>query len=65
MNNMPSSTTRQDAPVDTSPSPAYGQTAAPLPSERLLQGRKSLDISHNGMVYKLQTTKLGKLILTK
>jgi hemin uptake protein HemP len=65
MNNMPSSTSRQDSPVDLNPSPAYAQTTAPLPSERLLQGRKSLDISHNGMVYKLQTTKLGKLILTK
>ena len=38
---------------------------APLPSEQLLQGRKAVEISHNGAVYRLQATKLGKLILTK
>jgi hemin uptake protein HemP len=31
----------------------------------LLQGSRSVEISHNGSVYRLQTTKLGKLILTK
>ena len=40
-------------------------TAAPLPSDQLLQGRKAIEISHNGSVYRLQATKLGKLILTK
>ncbi len=39
--------------------------AAPLPSDQLLQGRKAIEISHNGSVYRLQATKLGKLILTK
>ena len=38
---------------------------APLPSEALLQGRRTIEISHNGAVYRLQATKLGKLILTK
>ena len=37
----------------------------PLPSDHLLQGRKTVEISHNGSVYRLQATKLGKLILTK
>jgi hemin uptake protein HemP len=31
----------------------------------LLQGGRSVDISHNGLVYRLQATRLGKLILTK
>ncbi|MGB3070619.1 MAG: hemin uptake protein HemP [Ottowia sp.] len=39
--------------------------SAPLPSDDLLQGRKTIEISHNGSVYRLQATKLGKLILTK
>ena len=37
----------------------------PLPSEALLQGRKTIEISHNGAVYRLQATRQGKLILTK
>ncbi len=37
----------------------------PVPSTALLQGHKAVNISHNGMLYTLQTTKLGKLILTK
>jgi hemin uptake protein HemP len=36
-----------------------------LASEQLLQGAKSVEISHNGAVYRLQATRLGKLILTK
>jgi hemin uptake protein HemP len=39
--------------------------ARTLPSTDLLQGGRSVEISHNGSVYRLQTTKLGKLILTK
>lgn len=36
-----------------------------VPSIDLLKGAKSVEISHNGAVYRLQATKLGKLILTK
>lgn len=36
-----------------------------LDSEMLLRGKKSISIVHNGAVYRLQSTKLGKLILTK
>ena len=36
-----------------------------VPSVDLLQGAKSVEIKHNGAVYRLQATKLGKLILTK
>nr|WP_227494450.1 hemin uptake protein HemP [Ramlibacter pallidus] len=38
---------------------------APLASEQLLRGRRLVEISHNGEVYRLQATRLGKLILTK
>lgn len=34
-------------------------------SEKLLKGKKTVGIVHNGSHYKLQATKLGKLILTK
>lgn len=34
-------------------------------STALLQGQRAVGISHNGAVYRLQSTKLGKLILTK
>jgi hemin uptake protein HemP len=37
----------------------------PVPSATLLQGHKTVAIAHNGMLYTLQATKLGKLILTK
>ena len=40
-------------------------TGAPLASEQLLQGRKAIEIRHNGAIYRLQATRLGKLILTK
>jgi hemin uptake protein HemP len=38
---------------------------APLASEQLLQGRRLVEITHNGEIYRLQATRLGKLILTK
>lgn len=39
--------------------------AAVVSSAQLLQGRKAVQIEHNGALYLLRTTKLGKLILTK
>ncbi len=40
-------------------------TAAIIESAQLLQGHKAVGILHNGSLYRLQATKLGKLILTK
>ena len=37
----------------------------PMESKALLQGRKAVTIMHNGALYRLQATRLGKLILTK
>lgn len=34
-------------------------------STDLLRGQKTVKISHNGATYRLQATRLGKLILTK
>jgi hemin uptake protein HemP len=36
-----------------------------LESAELLKGSKTVGILHNGSLYRLQATKLGKLILTK
>jgi hemin uptake protein HemP len=43
----------------------FDSDAPPVPSESLLRGQKVVEIVHNGSLYKLQATKLGKLILTK
>ncbi|MGV3728501.1 hemin uptake protein HemP [Hydrogenophaga sp.] len=54
-------------PPDTQDSPdARALTALPvLPSADLLRGQKAVAIDHNGSLYRLQTTRQGKLILTK
>jgi hemin uptake protein HemP len=36
-----------------------------LDSAKILRGARSVEIRHNGAVYRLQETRLGKLILTK
>ena len=41
------------------------QTFAGVKSTDLLRGQKAVDIQHNGLTYRLQATRLGKLILTK
>jgi hemin uptake protein HemP len=48
--------------IGTQPGNPHGRT---VPSTDLLRGDRSVEISHNGSVYRLQATKLGKLILTK
>ena len=44
--------------IDTNPLPVW-------PSDRLLGGQKVVAIEHNGALYRLQSTRAGKLILTK
>ncbi len=41
------------------------QTSASMHSAELLRGQKAVEIVHNGSTYRLQATRLGKLILTK
>lgn len=63
--------TASDAPNARAPRDAVGASteaataACAVDSSALLQGQKAVAISHNGSVYRLQATKLGKLILTK
>ena len=53
------------APSTHSGAVANQQRMPVLPSEKLLQGHRSVEISHNGELYRLHATRLGKLILTK
>lgn len=46
------------------PSGAAGRIQ-PLDSGELLRGQRVVEIAHNGELYRLQATRLGKLILTK
>ena len=62
-NNVRSDLPASQAGHDTA-QPAHAVTGA-VDSSALLQGQKAVAISHNGSVYRLQATKLGKLILTK
>ena len=50
-------------PAHTAQSPQEGMPA--VESQALLQGHKAVTIHHNGALYRLQATRLGKLILTK
>lgn len=45
--------------------PAAGARPGCVDSTDLLRGEKTVEISHNGSTYRLQATRLGKLILTK
>jgi hemin uptake protein HemP len=60
--------TPADCGSDSAPGSQQCTHAAPstiVQSEELLKGQRALEIRHNGMLYRLQATKLGKLILTK
>ncbi|NML46055.1 hemin uptake protein HemP [Ramlibacter sp. G-1-2-2] len=61
MNGLPP---QRPVPVAEQPA-APAQRPAPVPSEVLLRGQRLVEIAHNGEVYRLQATRLGKLILTK
>lgn len=57
-------------PADSSHADAYlntrqRETDGAVDSTALLRGQKAVDIHHNGATYRLQATRLGKLILTK
>ncbi|ABM37874.1 hemin uptake protein HemP [Polaromonas naphthalenivorans] len=53
-------------PASTASSPqAADSRPGCVDSTELLRGQKTVDISHNGLTYRLQATRLGKLILTK
>lgn len=61
-------TSVQAHPPATPEAPRFDDAAlvvSSLDSDALLRGHKTVQIAHNGFVYTLQATKLGKLILTK
>jgi hemin uptake protein HemP len=55
--------------TETAPVTEDPPTSAPPPvllaSHELLRGQPAVAITHNGALYRLQTTRQGKLILTK
>lgn len=51
-----------DTPQPLGPPRTLGQ---PIDSQALLQGQRELLIHHQGTLYRLQATRMGKLILTK
>ncbi|WP_027476438.1 hemin uptake protein HemP [Curvibacter gracilis] len=63
--------TALSTPFQTAPAPSRGPSASAgtvprvVPSQELLAGQKTVEILHNGLLYRLQATRLGKLILTK
>jgi hemin uptake protein HemP len=69
MNPTPDTTSALTAePVPQTPALATAHDGHPvpvLPSSELLRGQKVVAIDHNGSLYRLQTTRQGKLILTK
>jgi hemin uptake protein HemP len=68
---MGATTHSSEAPVARSTPAGIGTPAGtagrnqPLDSGELLRGRRVVEITHNGELYRLQATRLGKLILTK
>ncbi len=58
---LPSRAARQPEAAMPVPDAAAGA----LESTEILRGQKAVEIKHNGLVYRLQATRLGKLILTK
>lgn len=69
----PASNTKHHAIAATSPKQTHGMVEHELPaqaglalrSQHLLNGQKKVQILHHDQVYVLQTTRQGKLILTK
>ncbi len=61
---LPSRAARQ-ADVSMPAAPARNKSGDALESTEILRGQKAVEIKHNGLTYRLQATRLGKLILTK
>lgn len=61
--NSKTSTEQRDA--QPGPQPIDASLPCAISSETLLQGQPSITIAHQGAIYRLQTTRQGKLILTK
>jgi hemin uptake protein HemP len=56
---------RSTRPETASCATITGMPSTCLNSTEILRGQKAVEINHNGLTYRLQATRLGKLILTK
>ena len=61
---LPSRAARQ-AEMSVPAAPTHNASGGALESTEILRGQKAVEINHNGLTYRLQATRLGKLILTK
>jgi hemin uptake protein HemP len=61
---LPSRAARQ-ADMSMPAAAARTTSGGVLESTEILRGQKAVEINHNGLTYRLQATRLGKLILTK
>ncbi len=61
---LPSRAVRQTN-VSMPAAPVRNESGGALESTDILRGQKAVEIKHNGLTYRLQATRLGKLILTK
>jgi hemin uptake protein HemP len=59
------SSPEQAPPPIAAPQPLAPQAGPVLQAQALFAGRSWVGIEHNGQHYRLQTTRAGKLILTK
>lgn len=56
---------RAASTAQAQPSGTAGEPQGCVNSTEILRGQKAVEIRHNGSTYRLQATRLGKLILTK
>ena len=62
----PSGSSRRSEPaLRPDLAPEHSDAGYAVDSTDLLRGQKAVQITHNGLIYRLQATRLGKLILTK
>jgi hemin uptake protein HemP len=62
---LSSKTTTEQRDAQSEPLTIEARLPCAISSETLLQGQPSITIAHQGAIYRLQTTRQGKLILTK
>ena len=62
---LSSKTNTEQRDAQLGPQPIEASLPCTISSETLLQGQPSITIAHHGAIYRLQTTRQGKLILTK
>jgi hemin uptake protein HemP len=65
MNQRSDNPSEREAPASAASGAGQQHGRRQVTSDALLQGHKTVEITHNGETYRLQATRLGKLILTK